>query len=271
MIAMRPSSATTLLLIRPQGSRRTYRERVNAHVPLEELLERFLLKRFRVVPRYFFAAGMTDAEPLNLARTPAELGLQSRDQIMLHWATSMRDEATVQIEKSVLARTARHLRKAAMYGVEGICYWAAEWQGNYWNVTTVVRPKPIMATAMRVDVSAEENMRIETELPSDTTIIAQVHSHLGPAFHSDEDERYPFSLEPGFLSIVVPYGASRYGASSLGEGPVDFRVFELEAYPRWREWTDDEIRRRIVVTETIAARVSSRTYLARSRHKVATS
>lgn len=271
---MRQSSSTTLLLIRPQGSRRTYREPVNANVPLAELLQGFLLKRFRVTPRYIVASAATAptkalSDPLDLARTPAELGFRSQAKISLYWGTSMRDEAAVHIAAPILAQTARHLRKAAMYGVEGVCYWAAEWHDDRWNVTTLVRPRTVVATAVRVDVSAEENMRVEAALSSDAAIIAQVHSHLGPAFHSDRDDHYPYSLEPGFLSIVVPHGAH-----DAVDWPGSLRVFELQEYPRWREWTKDETSRRFMVTETFATtetRVSSRSYMAIGRHQVATS
>lgn len=39
------------------------------------------------------------------------------------------------------------------------------------------------------------------------SIRAQVHTHLGPAFHSLTDDSYPIVHMPGFLSLVVPFGA----------------------------------------------------------------
>lgn len=269
---MPPPSTTTLLMIRPQGSRRVYRERVDPNIPLGELLERFLRERFHVVPRYLVASlvapdsakapSTTSVAILNMCRTPAELGLKSGDKISLNWATSMRSESAVRVAARIIMQTAHHLRKAAMYGVEGVCYWAAVPQDDQWKITSVIRPRTIVATAVRVDVSAEENRRLEAALPTNAAIVAQVHSHLGPAFHSDRDDRYPFSLEPGFLSIVVPHGAN-----DSVHWPGDIRIFELQRYPQWREWSKGETCRRLMVIE---GRLTTGSYMESHRNAPAT-
>lgn len=39
---------------------------------------------------------------------------------------------------------------------------------------------------------------------TNTSIVAQVHTHPGRAFHSKTDDAFPIVHTPGFLSIVVP-------------------------------------------------------------------
>jgi hypothetical protein len=39
---------------------------------------------------------------------------------------------------------------------------------------------------------------------SEISIRVQVHTHRGPAFHSDTDDGWPAVCTPGFLSLVLP-------------------------------------------------------------------
>lgn len=241
---MEPSSGRITLLIRPQGSRRIYSEHLEAHAPLRPQLQQFLAQQFNVAPRYFVASAAMSRSLLDLDCTPAELGLQPGEVIRINWTTSMRGETILEVAPSILAQTNRVLRKGTLYGVETLCYWAGVWEDDRWKITAVMRPRPIVATSARVDVSAEENRRIERMLPARNWIVAQVHSHMGPAFHSRWDERYPFSMEPGFLSVVVPAHADVGSVWTSG-----VRIFELVRHPRWREWDREEIRRRLKLTE----------------------
>jgi hypothetical protein len=41
------------------------------------------------------------------------------------------------------------------------------------------------------------------------TVVAQLHTHPGRAFHSSTDDAFPLVSTPGFLSIVAPDFGSR--------------------------------------------------------------
>lgn len=258
---MKPSIGQCAFQIRPQGSRRVYSEPLKACAPLGPQLRDFLWLQFGAVPRSFVASVGTSRQLLDLDRTPAQLGLQPEDVIVVNWPTSLRGETVLEVARPILEQTSRALRKAATYGVETVCYWAGVWEDDRWKIIAVMRPRFLVATSSRVEISAEENRRIERMLPAQASIVAQVHSHLGPVFHSRWDGRYPFSLEPGFLSIVVPAYAD---AGTVWTSGV--RVFELIRCPNWREWSPEEIRRRLQITE---GSVNARTYVEGGRRQVA--
>lgn len=68
------------------------------------------------------------------------------------------------------------------------------------------------ATASSTHVGEEELDRIwDLLLEHGSTIVLQVHSHPGEAYHSHTDDCWPIIHRPGFPSLVVP----RFGASGL--------------------------------------------------------
>jgi len=68
------------------------------------------------------------------------------------------------------------------------------------------------------------------------SVLVQVHTHAGEAFHSLTDDRWPIVTTPGFLSLVLPHFAlhrldhrSMYLAEIEADGrfvevPVDSRI-----------------------------------------------
>jgi hypothetical protein len=57
---------------------------------------------------------------------------------------------------------------------------------------------------------------------------AQVHTHPGPAFHSETDDRFPIVHTPGFLSLVLP---------RFGEGPQTLENAYLARLDASGGWT----------------------------------
>lgn len=80
------------------------------------------------------------------------------------------------------------------------------------------------ASSVMTEVSAEELGNVWDDLlATRRTIVCQVHTHPGAAFHSDTDDRYPVVHSVGFLSLVIPdfgYRGVRdvHLAVYLGEG-----------------------------------------------------
>ncbi len=61
------------------------------------------------------------------------------------------------------------------------------------------------------------------------TLLLQVHSHPGEAYHSSTDDRFPIVTINGGLSIVVPdFG---FGSFSID----DWAVYRLAAGGAWKE------------------------------------
>jgi len=72
-------------------------------------------------------------------------------------------------------------------------------------------------------------------------VLAQAHSHPGDAFHSSIDDRHPVSHQVGFISIVVP----NFAFGVAGEG---WAYHEHLGRGRWRRLTDEEVRKRFIVS-----------------------
>lgn len=221
------------------------------------LLVRFFAEELKVngLPNGIRATLTKTGLLLDITKSPVDLGLQPGDQVSLAWSTSYGGAAfrrppapcstarTLRLSRRLLELTLSHLRAAAGRGTEGLCYWAAIPSGDAWTVVELETPSS-QASWSQVDVSAEENQKIAEQLPAGATIVAQVHSHLGPAFHSPRDDRHPYSFEPGFLSIVVPWGARE-----TVRWPGDVAVYELVHYPKWRRLSAQEVHRRVVILE----------------------
>jgi hypothetical protein len=62
------------------------------------------------------------------------------------------------------------------------------------------------------------------------TLLAQIHSHPGEAFHSEADDRWAVVRHRGALSIVVPEFASRVTALNFSQFAA---VFRLSAANEW--------------------------------------
>jgi proteasome lid subunit RPN8/RPN11 len=93
---------------------------------------------------------------------------------------------------------------------EGIAYWAGHRAGDDAFVTTCIAPAAT-TTWGSFDTSARANARVVMYLANaGLELIGQVHSHPGRSVeHSDGDDERALMPYEGFLSIVVPYYASR--------------------------------------------------------------
>jgi hypothetical protein len=140
-----------------------------------------------------------------------------------------------------------HLRRVGREGLEGFALWAGELDGD----TFLVRANIIPAQrglgsdlGVCVVVGGEELHRINVWLyEHDMTLIAQLHSHPGEAYHSTTDDTYPIATATGSLSLVVPDFAR--DPFSL----MDCAVYRLIPPRGWVELSEDEAERLIVFAE----------------------
>jgi proteasome lid subunit RPN8/RPN11 len=150
------------------------------------------------------------------------------------------------LPSAVLDITRRHLQAHGAVQEEGALCWAGTPAGPTALVTSA-----LLFTATGdgggIHVSSAQSSLLYAHCHSrGLTLLAQVHSHPGRAYHSHPDQQLPHSAEVGFLSIVVPYfghcAFDRFGS---------WAVFEQVAYERWREWSLAEKGRRMQVLDSI--------------------
>lgn len=127
--------------------------------------------------------------------------------------TTLLDVTRVNVPRRVVERVQVHLRERGALGVEGVALWAGTRNGSVFDVREGVIPAQ---TAYRTDtgllywVDSDELHRVNLWLHEHAlTLVAQVHSHPGAAYHSDTDDAYPIVTKLGSLSVVVPDFARR--------------------------------------------------------------
>jgi proteasome lid subunit RPN8/RPN11 len=118
-----------------------------------------------------------------------------------------------------------HLRDVGKRGFEGV----ALWTGNFLSEDTFEIKNTIIPNQKTYNreggllyiVGEEELHRINLWLyENKQTLISQIHSHPGEAYHSSTDDSFPIIARMGALSIVVP--------------DFGFRAFTLEDWAVYR-------------------------------------
>jgi hypothetical protein len=100
-----------------------------------------------------------------------------------------------------------------------------------------------LESGLLYSVPGEELFRINKLLyEHQLTLIAQVHSHPGAAYHSDTDDAYPIVTVQGGLSIVVPnFGHDAFDLD-------DWAVYRLSDKNEWKLLEEGEVRELIKVS-----------------------
>jgi|ERR1041385_8452896 hypothetical protein len=140
-----------------------------------------------------------------------------------------------------------HIRKAGEKGVEGIALWAGETRPSEFEVRVTIIPKQ---TAYERDggllyvVEGDELHRINKWLyENKLSLMVQIHSHPGKAYHSATDDAYPVISTVGGISIVIP---------DFGFGNIDTKnwaVYRLIPGRGWAEQSRKEIDSLITITK----------------------
>ncbi|MEW6227544.1 MAG: hypothetical protein AB1700_05525 [Bacillota bacterium] len=145
------------------------------------------------------------------------------------------------VPREVLKATQEHCIEAASRGVEGLVFWTGTADGE---VRRCVIPRQSgTATLVTADATAIADMLLDCAARGEI-VLAQVHSHLGAAFHSGTDNNGSVCHDIGFWSIVLADGGS--GDVADGNGLL---VFEHVGNQAWREVTGQELQDRLVILE----------------------
>jgi hypothetical protein len=134
--------------------------------------------------------------------------------------------------RAILAETLSIVRRDGLSGVESVVLWLGSRHGTEGggNVLSVYRP---IHTARRDRFHiAETGMReLMGQLRARRqTLLAQVHTHPGEAFHSQADDEWAVVTHEGALSVVLPRFAANTDVDSFMEDAASYRV---SADGRW--------------------------------------
>jgi hypothetical protein len=125
-----------------------------------------------------------------------------------------------------------HLRRVGGQGYEGLGLWVGRQLGSVFEVDQAVIPAQRhirTADGVCVIMEAEELHRINVWLyRNGLTLIAQIHSHPGRAYHSSTDDEFAVATTVGCFSLVVP---------DFARGPFEIMrlaSYRLDASGSWR-------------------------------------
>lgn len=141
-----------------------------------------------------------------------------------------------------------HLRRVGAHGSEGLALWAGTLHGSSFRVRETIVP------AQRALRDRHGGVGFVVDSPDlhelnrwlyerGMTLIAQLHSHPGDAYHSATDDAFPIATAVGSLSLVVP---------DFARDPFSLErcaVYRQAGDGSWTELSRDEIRTLIVIEE----------------------
>jgi proteasome lid subunit RPN8/RPN11 len=146
----------------------------------------------------------------------------------------------VKVPADVVTSVHAHLRDAGASGFEGVGFWAGQVEGDTFLVRAAVVPAQWgqrSQSGVSVVVGGDELFRMNVWLHKNgLTLIAQLHSHPGDAYHSETDDDFAIMTRVGGLSIVVP---------NFAREPFSFdtaAIYRLAEKGQWSSLTSDEAR-----------------------------
>ena len=147
--------------------------------------------------------------------------------------TDMLGIKEIRVPRDVVEAIQQHLREAGSTHCEGVAFWAGRIAAEVFEVHAALVPAQIQtrsADGVAVMITGDELFRMNVWLHKNRmTVVAQLHSHPGEAYHSDTDNDYSIVTQAGGLSIVVPDFA--HGPFSLDTAAV----YRLDAQGAWSE------------------------------------
>lgn len=122
--------------------------------------------------------------------------------------TGLADIDRILVPSPVALEAHAHLRHVGEQGVEGFALWAGTVEARTARVrATYIPVQEAWRTeeGLTVFVDGAELHRLNMWLYREgLTLIAQLHSHPGAAYHSATDDAFPIATAIGSLSLVVP-------------------------------------------------------------------
>ena len=150
-----------------------------------------------------------------------------------------------ELPHSVLDETRAVLRERGAEGLEAVVLWLGRAiDDTNAEILAAFAPEQIgyrSEDGVAVEVTASGLTALISALPVGVFVLCRVHSHPGPAYHSELDDQNLIIGHPGAISIVVPFFAKE---------PIELErcsVNELVHGAGWRELMPTEIHDRFTV------------------------
>lgn len=153
----------------------------------------------------------------------------------------------VRVPRELVEEIQQYFRTAGRRGNEAVGFWAGTQQETHFVVTAVYLPGQRagnLGGGCVVMVDGDELFRMNVWLHENRlTLIAQLHSHPGDAYHSDTDDDYPVMTRTGGLSLVIPdYARDAFSLATAA-------VYRLTANIGWQHLSEPEVAALIQVVE----------------------
>ncbi len=138
-----------------------------------------------------------------------------------------------------------HLRECGLKRLEGVALWAGIHMDTVFEIKATLIPKQISSRTedgLLYSVDGEELHRINVWLyRNKMTLVSQIHSHPGEAYHSETDDKYPIISVIGGISIVIPDFAVKPFKLK------DWAVYRLAGKEQWEELNFREVESLITI------------------------
>lgn len=154
---------------------------------------------------------------------------------------------TVIVPRRCVEEVQAHMRQVGQAGHEGLGLWVGHQERDRFTVAQAVIPAQRhirTRDGVCVVVGPEELHRLNIWLfRQGLTLLAQIHSHPGRAYHSGTDDANAVAAATGCMSLVVPDFAARPFAVETTA------VYQLDPTGRWRAVPPSRARRLIQIAE----------------------
>ncbi len=146
----------------------------------------------------------------------------------------------VHLPKTQIENVYHHLQEAGRNGVECVALWSGHFiENSIFEITSTIIPKQKgykIEEGLLYTVDGEELHRINVWLYNNNqTLVSQIHSHPGLAYHSETDDAYPIVARVGGISIVIPDFA--IGPFSM----TDWAVYRLNDENQWIQLNQNQL------------------------------
>jgi hypothetical protein len=143
------------------------------------------------------------------------------------------DVRSVRVPRSCADAVHAHMRKVGREGFEGLGLWAGRQIGDVFTVEEAIIPaqKHIRTEdGVCVITEAQELHRLNVWLyRKKLSLVAQIHSHPGRAYHSSTDDQYAVATTVGCFSLVMPdFATGPFAIERLAS-------YRLDAAGAWRD------------------------------------
>ncbi len=159
--------------------------------------------------------------------------------------TGLLKVGSVLVPRALALEAHLHLQKVGKRGLEGLALWAGVQTGEVFRVEHTIIPAQFglrSAAGVGVRIAADELHRLNVWLyEHKVTLVGQLHSHPGAAYHSETDDEFPIATTAGSLSLVIPdFAVQPFSLDRCA-------VYRLDAVGRWTALSSTDVAKLLTI------------------------